>query len=132
MKQVLLIQTHSFVDVITNSSTELFVCNTDKSIETVKKILEKKWKDFIKLYPYKYKYQDDPEEWTINEKSVWDVLYVQTGLTKLEKESKYPWGYEKTIKPDTIIITGTSDNSIPGEFFDVIEYTFNARSYHLG
>lgn len=33
------IKPHSFIDVITNSSTELFVCNTDKTIETVKEIL---------------------------------------------------------------------------------------------
>ena len=40
MKQIGVIGTHSFVDVITNSSTELFVCDTEKTIEAVKQILK--------------------------------------------------------------------------------------------
>ena len=31
---------HSFVDVITNSSTELFVIDTDKSLELIKEFLQ--------------------------------------------------------------------------------------------
>ena len=38
-KQISIINPHSFVDVITNSSTELFVCDTNKSVELVKEIL---------------------------------------------------------------------------------------------
>ncbi len=34
------ISLHSFVDVITNSSSELFVCNTKKSVEAVKATIE--------------------------------------------------------------------------------------------
>lgn len=41
MKSIFVISPHSFVDVITNSSSELFVCNTDKSVETVKEVLVK-------------------------------------------------------------------------------------------
>jgi hypothetical protein len=42
MKQQLLIITpHSFVDLITNSSTELFVCSTKKSVEMVEELLKK-------------------------------------------------------------------------------------------
>jgi hypothetical protein len=37
----IIVNVHSIVDVITNSSTELFVCDTKKSIEQVKEILEK-------------------------------------------------------------------------------------------
>jgi hypothetical protein len=40
MKQILIINPHSMVDVITNSSTELFVCDTEKTIAVVKEILE--------------------------------------------------------------------------------------------
>jgi hypothetical protein len=39
MKNILKISTHSFVDLITNSSSELFVCNGDKSVKTVKEII---------------------------------------------------------------------------------------------
>ena len=37
-----IIKTHSFVDVITNSSTELFVCDTDKSVDTIKDLFREK------------------------------------------------------------------------------------------
>ena len=46
MKQILIISIHSMVDVITNSSSEIFVCNTDKSIEAVKSIL----KELLEVY----------------------------------------------------------------------------------
>jgi hypothetical protein len=39
-KVLFVIQVHSLVDVITNSSSELFVLDTDKSLEMVKEILE--------------------------------------------------------------------------------------------
>jgi hypothetical protein len=39
-KQILTINAQSFVDVITNSSSELFICNTDKSIDLVNEILQ--------------------------------------------------------------------------------------------
>ena len=41
MKNVFVINTHSFVDLITNSNSELFVCNTTKSIDMVKDVLTK-------------------------------------------------------------------------------------------
>lgn len=40
MKTIFVANNHSFVDVITNSSSELFVCNTDKTIDLVKDILK--------------------------------------------------------------------------------------------
>lgn len=39
MKNLLIISTHSFVDLITNSSSELFICDTDKTLDTIKDIL---------------------------------------------------------------------------------------------
>lgn len=41
MKNLNIIKKHSFVDLITNSSSELFVCDTNKSLEMVKTIIEK-------------------------------------------------------------------------------------------
>lgn len=40
MKPVIFVNLHSFVDVITNSSSELFVCDTEKSIETIESLLQ--------------------------------------------------------------------------------------------
>ena len=45
-KQLLKISPHSFVDVMTNSSSELFVCNTDKSVEQVKAVIERVMKGY--------------------------------------------------------------------------------------
>lgn len=39
MKTLLVIKTHSFVDLITNSSSELFVCGTSKTKEAVEEVL---------------------------------------------------------------------------------------------
>lgn len=39
MKNLIIITTHSFVSLITNSSSEIFICDTDKTIETIKDIL---------------------------------------------------------------------------------------------
>lgn len=40
-RKISIIRTHSFVDVITNSSTELFICDTKKELEAIKEILQK-------------------------------------------------------------------------------------------
>jgi hypothetical protein len=41
MKTSFIISTHSFIDVITNSSSELFICQTDEIAKTIKTILFK-------------------------------------------------------------------------------------------
>ena len=40
MKYIKIIPIHSFVDIITNSSTELFTADTNKDVEAVKEILQ--------------------------------------------------------------------------------------------
>jgi hypothetical protein len=51
MKTALVISLHSCVDLITNSSSELFICNTDKSVAVVKKIIAKLAEDhYEKIY----------------------------------------------------------------------------------
>ncbi len=42
MKTLFIINPHSVIDVITNSSSELFVCKTDKTLETIKEMLKTK------------------------------------------------------------------------------------------
>lgn len=51
MKLAAIIPIHSFVDLITNSSSELFICETKKSVETVKETLV----ELAKLYNQKRK-----------------------------------------------------------------------------
>jgi len=41
-KDIFIIDIHSFIDVITNSSTELFVCNSDKTVGEIEQLIREK------------------------------------------------------------------------------------------
>lgn len=136
MKQKLAINVHSFVDVITNSSTELFVCDTKKSIEEIEKILKQLVKDYNKEVEKDYHGEYAHK---VTYKNAFDkpFIYTKEQFEKDEKENGVlsewgGWGYEIKENIGKIIIEGTEDNSIPHELFDRIENLFNARSYHLG
>lgn len=113
--QKLIIKTHSFVDVITNSSTELFVTDQKKSLAQVKELIAVKWAEFSKLY-----------EHTEHIDSILNVRLVTN------KDNWWMKGWNTGAKKGDIIIIGTGDNSIPYKFFDVIEEFFDTRSCHLG
>jgi hypothetical protein len=51
MKTVHRIAVHSFVDVITNSSSELFVCSGDKSLQAICQVIEKLHLEYQDLNP---------------------------------------------------------------------------------
>jgi hypothetical protein len=51
MKTLMIFPTHSFVDLITNSSTELFICDTDKKVDAFKKVIIKIVKSYNALLP---------------------------------------------------------------------------------
>lgn len=57
-KQILVINHHSFVSLITNSSSEIFVCDTKKSIEAIKEILTKLLASHSELSGTQYNYDD--------------------------------------------------------------------------
>ena len=44
----------------------------------------------------------------------------------------WEWGFERNAKVGDIHISGNSDNSIPYEFWNVIEDVFKVERYHLG
>ena len=56
--QILIINTHSFVDLISNSSSELFVCDTKKSIDAIKEILTKLLASHSELSGTEYTYDE--------------------------------------------------------------------------
>lgn len=58
MKTALQISTHSFVDLITNSSSELFVCDSKKTIETIKEILQTLLDTHNKLLAVNYTFEN--------------------------------------------------------------------------
>ena len=65
-KSKFIIPIHSFVDVITNSSTELFIIDKEKGLEMVKEIVE----EGLKKYPSEYNkvpsvHIDNPEYYSV-------------------------------------------------------------------
>jgi len=120
MKKSIAVDIHSFVDIITNSSTELFVCDTKKSIEQVEEILREKLKHFGTLWDRDYVFEE-----------VFQPPFIYT-QEMLDKSEKYRWEYEVQDNVGKIIITGTDENSIPYEMWDVINSLFEATNFHLG
>jgi len=47
--EIFILNNHSFVDVITNSSSELFVCDSDKSLKIFKELLNELIKEYNTL-----------------------------------------------------------------------------------
>jgi len=141
MKTAYVITIHSHIDVITNSSTELFVVS-DGEIETVTEMLKfmlEQWnlmaakglfgewyirnervslKDGKAIDPKPLKEFDD----------VFKPVFIMT-----EKHVRNDgWTYQTEANIGKIIIKSESDNSIPGEIMEWIESAFSAQRYHLG
>lgn len=116
---------HSFVDVITNSSTEMFVCETDKSLDAVEMIL----RDIIKKYNIITSLED---RGPITFEETFNKPFIYTEEQYAEVDQKWAWGYEKESNIGKVMIMGTGDNSIPYEIWEEIENIFNANSEHLG
>ena len=116
---VIIIKPHSIIDVITNSSTELFIIPTDKTIEFVKEVLQ----EAINLHN-----KVEGTSYTFNQ--IFDEPYIGNSKKALD-------GWEDYYKPsleEGIILTGAGDNSIPYWMFDFIEYAFGYKTerFHLG
>lgn len=122
MKQLLAIEVHSFVDVITNSSTELFVCDTDKSLEQVEAILRKKLEAYNNWKDQDYVFED-----------IFETPYIYTQEMCDEASiHEYAWDYENQSNVGKLIIAGVEDNSIPYDMWDTINKLFDASNHHLG
>lgn len=72
--KAIIINPHSFVDVITNSSTELFVCDTKKEISFIKEALKEMLKLYNKLHDAKFTYKDCFKDPVIVYKNKVDVV----------------------------------------------------------
>ncbi len=125
MQKKIIVKIHSFIDVITNSSTEIFVTETDKEVKEVEAILKEKWELFKKLYPDCYN----------SSLPLSGILTVNKATKEEVKDYIESWGDchgKDMMKEGDVLITGTGDNEIPYKFFDVIEDIFNAKGFHLG
>ena len=131
-KTIYVIDTHSLVDVITNSSSEIFVCNTDKSLMMVEELLKmmlEVWKLAVEGQEY---YSKETLENQYSYEQVFHV-YVYT-KERHEKAMNSQWGsddYEKEENIGKIIISSASDNSIPYALNQLVEDAFNSRKYRL-
>ncbi len=116
---MIIINIHSMVDIITNSSTELFVLDTEKSIGVVKDILKEAINLHNMAHETKYKFED-----------IFDTLYIGSPKDALEDWETY---HNSRIK-EGLIIKGVGDNSIPYWMFEFIESTFgySTERFHLG
>lgn len=138
MKTLFILTPHSFIDVITNSSTELFVCDTEKSLELIEELLEELLQTYNKLYGKKLRYKDVFKELRFYSKEEYEKSVKKEEEDKKEAESEgrkyrdYRWGFEKKENIGRVVIEGGGDNSIPYEMFDLVEGAFCASRYHLG
>lgn len=107
------ITAHSVIDIITNSSTEIFICITNRSINTVRAILVELLKEFIATNEYGWNRSFDEvfeEPYIVGDKDSSDCCYYG--------------------QPGDIIIEGKSDQSIPSDLVHTITQTFDARTFH--
>jgi hypothetical protein len=83
--KTILIKPHSIVDVITNSSSELFVCKTDKEIQIVKELLQ----DMLNIHNKCYNSDIQFEE-------AFDEPYMidHTNVDQFIKDYVIDWEYE--------------------------------------
>lgn len=126
MKKVIKIQT--FSDIITNSSSEVFVCKSDNPEEKAE-LLREVLSGMFMLYR-KGMGMDDPDapEWF--GRTLDDILEISVSDTSYRDED---WDY--TVEAGDIIIESTEDNSIPYFMLDVIESLLgwgNYKRHHLG
>ena len=160
-----IIKPHSTIDVITNSSSELFICNTDKSAEFVTEVLKEFLSSINKITGFDrsfercfnpvHKLETENDVRAYLEEMVWwendypRIYSYDKNITPEERDKRYKEEEiaakefeDKWIADEvennlnkylgSIVIESASDNSIPFELFDVIEYGFSAKRYHLG
>ena len=107
------------VDIITNSSTELFVLDTEKSVDVVKDILT----TAVELHNK-----------STGENNEFDHIFGEVYFGNV-REALDGWtDYYKSEDKEAVIIKGYGDNSIPYWMFDFIEniFGYGTKRYHLG
>ena len=131
MKTIFVLRPHSVVDLITNSSSELFVYTGEKSVEAVEDII----KDLIKLNNDKV---DLAEKFSKKDFYGWRTTYddafggVFVAPTDSKNSQEFSEGYYGVdYSKGDIIVNSNGDNSIPWEIQEALE-NLGFRRYHLG
>jgi|GEM_PF-7004832 len=127
MKNAFIISVHSFSDIITNSSTDIFACKTKQSVKAVKELLSEMCK-------------------ASGCGRVDSILTVKEGTAKefwhqcadylVHRCSTFKHFLEyfgsSTGDDKIIIVCGTDDNSIPYWLQTFIEYDLGGYRVHMG
>jgi hypothetical protein len=131
-KEIFIIDIHSFVDVITNSSTELFMLETDKSLELVREIVKEKEKEFPPDYGH-YVTVDYCDDYFLNEAFGWfNDEDIENTIKYLEGKGYTIIPPEENKKSKYIAISSERGGQHPElsnfikENFNVIHYTCEA------
>lgn len=153
MKQVITINMHSFVDVITNSSSELFVLADGNEIEAVREMLQlmlDHWNAMAAAGVFGSHYTRNkrkslkgeppvPAKPTKTFEDTFGRIYRYTEEdykrdARWAREFSFRHGYEKRQNIGKIFVESAGDNSIPPEMFDwmISAFGYSTESYHLG
>jgi hypothetical protein len=133
MKQVFLIDVHSFSDVITNSSTDVFAFKSKKSVEAIEKLL----RNLLKAGAEK----DISVVCTVGETTILNFYNQYNDWLHYDKLSldEFLKGFinwddkSKAAKEDKIIVVkGTEDNSVPYWLSEYMVSELGAYRIHLG
>jgi hypothetical protein len=107
-------------DFVTNSSSSCFICNTSKTPNEVKEVLEK----MLEIYNFSC-------ERNLQFHDVFDDPYYYE-KNMIPKDNTYAWGYECKDNIGKVLIMSAGDNSIPYALWELIEEAFDAYREHLG
>lgn len=108
---------------VSNSSGSSFICKTKDNLKTVKEKLQ------LIL---------DCHNALSGENLIFDNVFCEPYYGSQDYDKKLvEWGYWRQVyNSDTtvgkVVIDSATDNSIPSEWFEIIESTFNAERIHLG
>lgn len=122
-----LIDTHSFVDVITNSSSELFICDSKKSVIMIKELLQK----VLDLY---FESTDDSYPYSKSFDDIFGRIFIidrenQRGIVETLRGFD---AYHNQKLIGKVAVYSASDNTIPWAVQQWIEDVFNAKRIHMG
>ena len=149
MGNIFAIRVEFATDIITNSSSELFVCNTDKTLEGIVEALQAMVDAYGKTEKRNYSFEGmfcDPV--FAKDAPSWVASYIEYSIPWenphdwREDRDKY-YAYEQQKRDafrstlpedfgDYILIHSADDNSIPYGIQEMIVDLFNARRVHLG
>jgi hypothetical protein len=127
MKQFI-IPIQNISDIITNSSSELFICqseNPEQMVEVIKEVLTTVYENYKKARSCSGR----------NTSSLYEESLDKMLEISISNEDGYDKDWEYEYKKGDIIIEGLYDNSIPPIIMDFIYEFFpydKIKRYHLG